>query len=338
MSHLGLDEASEVTSRLVAQRVAGIDLIIDGHSHTVLAEPLWVNGALIVQTGEYLNNVGMVQIRFGEGKQAEVSARIVTKEQSAGITPDAGVTAAIDGCIKAQGSILSEVLFQCGISLDGERSSVRTGPTNLCCLVTTAMVDATGADLALLNGGAIRASVKAGKVTKGDIVGVLPFGNYIVTKKVKGSQIKAALEHGLSAYPSQSGGFPQVANVEYLLDLTKPAGKRVTHVWIKGVKLDPDRVYTVATNDFLAAGGDGYPFAGLPVAGEYQALDEALATYLVGHQGDIKYRSYTVKKGDVLWRIARGAGHFWLEIAEINGLKNPDRIYPGQKLLLPAWS
>ncbi len=338
VSHLGLDEASEITSRLVAEKVEGIDLIIDGHSHTVLNEPLKVNDTLIVQTGEYLKNVGTVQIELDENnKVTGIKAGLVTKEQSAGITAREDVVKAIDDYTEAQKSILSEVILKNEIEFDGERANVRTGPTNLSCLITSAMVDATGADLAITNGGGIRASIKAGEVTRGDIITVLPFGNYIVTKKMKGSDIKAALEHGLSQYPNANGAFPQVAHVEYLFDEKKPAGERVTHVWIKGVKLDPEKEYVVATNDFMAVGGDGYPFADLPLLNEYQALDEALIEFVTKNPELIRYKEYTIQKGDALWKIARKTGHYWLELVKINDLENPDLIYAGDTLLIPAW-
>lgn len=338
VSHLGLDESSEITSKLVAERVEGIDLIIDGHSHTQLTEPLKVGNTLIVQTGEYLNNVGLVEINL-DSKNAVtgIKAELKSKEQVADISADEGVTAAIESYNKSQKAILDEVIAISDIHFDGERQNVRTGPTNLACLITTAMVEATGADLAITNGGGIRASIEPGEITRGDIVTVLPFGNYIVTKKMKGSDILAALEHGLSQYPNPNGGHPQVANVEYFFDATKPAGQRLVYVKIKGEKLDPAKEYIVATNDFMAAGGDGYPFQDLPLVNEFQALDEAVIEYITNHPEKLKYTTYVIQPGDALWKIAKKTGHFWLEIANINNLENPDLIYAGDKLLIPAW-
>ena len=338
VSHLGLDKASEITSQLVAEKVRGIDLIIDGHSHTELAEPLKVNDTVIVQTGEYLKNAGTVQIFLdAENNITAIKASLVTKEQAAGIPADEGVLSAINSYNEAQKTILSEVIAKSDIQFDGERANVRTGPTNLACLITTAMVETTGADMAITNGGGIRASIEPGDITRGDIVTVLPFGNYIVTKKMKGSDILAALEHGLSVYPDANGAFPQVANAEYLFDASKPAGQRVIYVRVKGEKLDLNREYVVATNDFMAAGGDDYPFAGLPLVNEYQALDEALIQYITAHPDELRYTTYTIRPGDALWKIARKTGHFWLELARINKLENPDLIYAGDELLIPAW-
>jgi len=338
VSHLGLDKSSEITSQLVAEKVDGIDLIIDGHSHTVLSEPLVVNDTLIVQTGEHLKNVGVVKIDLSnEGEVTEITAALITMEQSENITAKEEIIAAINQYTEAQKSILDEVILKSDIHFDGERANVRTGPTNLSCLITSAMLYATGADVAITNGGGIRASIEPGDVTRGDIITVLPFGNYIVTKRMKGSDIKAALEHGLSMYPEPNGAFPQVGNLDYLFDASKPPGERIIQILVKGVKLDPEKEYIVATNDFMAVGGDGYPFADLPLVNEYQGLDEALISFIMENPGKIRYEKYTIQWGDALWKIARKTGHYWLELANINKLENPDLIYAGDTLLIPAW-
>ncbi|NLU32864.1 MAG: LysM peptidoglycan-binding domain-containing protein [Clostridiaceae bacterium] len=338
VTHLGLDESSLETSRLIARQVSGIDLIIDGHSHTELSEPLKVGNTLIVQTGEYMQNAGIVQISLDRSnKILSISGSLYPVEQGAELTPDADILAAIEEYKAAQQQILAEVIATSEIDLDGERANVRTGPTNLADLITSAMVAETGADAAITNGGGIRASIRAGRITRGDIITVLPFGNYIVTKKMKGSDILAALEHGLSAYPDQNGGFPQAANIEYLFDPSKPAGQRVTYAWVKGVRLDPGKEYIVATNDFMAAGGDGYPFEDLPLVNEFGSLDEALISFIQNNPGVLKYNRYVIQPGDAIWKIARKTGVNWQILVIINQLRNPDLIYAGDTLLVPAW-
>lgn len=338
VSHLGLDESSIETSKLVAEKVSGIDLIIDGHSHSELKEPLKIGNTLIVQTGDYIQNAGVVRISLDQNNKIHsVSGSLYPVEQAAELTPDEGILSVIDAFKAAQQPILAEVIATSEIDLDGEREHVRTSPTNLADLITASMLAETGADAAITNGGGIRASIKAGKITRGDIITVLPFGNYIVTKKMKGSDIVAALEHGLSAYPAQNGGFPHVGNIEYLFDPSKPAGQRVTYVWVKGEKLDPNREYIVATNDFMAAGGDGYPFADLPLANEFGSLDEALIAFIQKNPGVLKYDKYVIQPGDAIWKIARKTGTNWEVLVRINNLENPDLIYAGDTLLVPAW-
>jgi 5'-nucleotidase len=337
IAHLGLDGSSEITSELIAQKVDGIDLIIDGHSHTQLTEPLKINNTLIVQTGDYLKNIGTVRIDLnGEKQVTGITGTLFTREESSELTPDDAVASAIDEFRAAQEPILAEIIATSEVDFDGERAHVRTRPTNLACLITSAMIHTTGADAAITNGGGIRASISKGNITRGDIITVLPFGNYIVTKRMKGSDILAALEHGLSAYPDQNGGFPQVGNIEYLFDPSKPAGQRVSYVRIKGEKLDLNKEYIVATNDFMAARRWVCLFPS-SLVNEFQALDEALIAFIQANPDKLKYKVYTIQRGDALWKIARKFGHNWEELAEINNLENPDLIYTGKTLLIPAW-
>ncbi len=147
------------------------------------------------------------------------------------------------------------------------------------------MLYITGADVALTNGGGIRASIKTGgDITKGDILEVFPpFGNYIVVKEVKGIDILNALEHGVDAYPEPAGGkFPHVAGMSYKIDPSKEAGNRIVDLKIKGEPVDLNKTYTLATNDFMAVGGDGYTMLGEggELVGEFEGLDEALIKYI----------------------------------------------------------
>jgi len=141
------------------------------------------------------------------------------------------------------------------------------------------MIDVTGADIAITNGGGIRASIPVGEITVGDVITVLPFGNIIVTKDLTGAAILAALEHGTSSYPESLGAFPHVAGLTFEINTLNPEGSRVQNVLVAGVPLDLEGIYTVATNDFLAAGGDDYTmFLDFPTAGEFMGLHEALTT------------------------------------------------------------
>lgn len=143
------------------------------------------------------------------------------------------------------------------------------------------MLEAGEADVTITNGGGIRASIEPGKIRMGDVIGVLPFGNYLVVKEVKGIDILNALEHGTSSYPEPSGGFPQVAGMTYKLDLDKEVGKRIHNVEVAGKPLDINKIYKVATNDFMSAGGDGYTMLGEgKLVAEYPGLDEIVAEYI----------------------------------------------------------
>ena len=107
-------------------------------------------------------------------------------------------------------------------------------------------MDETGADLAMTNGGGIRASIKVGDITKGDVVSVLPFGNFVVTKQLTGAQIKEVLEFGVRSYGESLGGFPHVAGIKFVVDPSKPVGDRIISLTINGEALDMNKTYTVA--------------------------------------------------------------------------------------------
>jgi 2',3'-cyclic-nucleotide 2'-phosphodiesterase (5'-nucleotidase family) len=212
------------------------------------------------------------------------------------------------------------------------------------------MVYVTGADCALLNGGGIRASIDAGDITKGEIITVLPFGNYIVTQRVTGAEIKAALEHGTRAYPEFSGGFPHVSGIKFVMDIGRQAGDRVLNISVNGQPLDLNKEYVLATNDFIAAGGDTYTMlVDNPILNEYGALDEALIAYIQEKrtvnpavEGRITVQEtkpetkyYVVKPGDWLIKIAKKFNTTWQKLQELNKLPNPNLIFPGQKIILP---
>ncbi len=118
-------------------------------------------------------------------------------------------------------------------------------------------------------------------MTKGHILEVLPFGNYVVVKNMSGQAILDALNHGISAYPATSGAFPQVYGIKYTLNYSETADNYVSNVMIKGQALSPMKMYTVATNDFLAAGGDGYTtFGDATTAAEYGDVADVIIAHI----------------------------------------------------------
>lgn len=280
LSHLGLDEG-DYTSDLVAQAVEGIDVIIDGHSHTTLEEGRMVNGTLIASTGEKFNNVGRVEIVVEDGKVESKTASLLGYNDFADVVPDETVLKAIEEVEAAQAPLLERVVGTAAVKLVGDRSVVRTGETNLGQLATDAMIDLTGADVAITNGGGIRASIEVGDITMQDMVTVFPFGNTIMVKEIKGSDIKAALEHGVSEYPNEKGAFPHTAGMTFTLNAYKEVGNRISDLKINGIPVDPDKMYTLATNDFMAAGGDDYTmFKAYPIKAEYNTLMDTLLAYV----------------------------------------------------------
>ena len=370
IGHLGEDEGSVYTSKKVIEAVDGIDLFVDGHSHTTKPNGEMINDTLLVQTGSYDANLGVVDLTVTGGKVVASSAKLITAAEAADVAEDPAVLEVIADVQAANDLITQVKVGETSVKLEGTRELVRTGETNLGNIITNAMLYETGAQIAITNGGGIRDSIQEGDITKGDVITVLPFGNYIITLDVKGSDIIKALENGVTDYPAAKGAFPHVAGISFTFDPEKPAMERVTSVTFNGMPLDPDKYYSVATNDFMAAGGDEYTSLGASAqTGEYAALDEALIKYLevvdpatVQVEGRVNLydpnateepvvtpteptpveptpteeMTYTVVSGDVLWKIAEMYNTTWEALAEYNQLANPNLIFPGDVIMIPA--
>jgi len=353
LAHLGLDDTYGLTSEKVAMDVDGIDIIIDGHSHDKLPEGMMVEETLIVQAGEYDKNLGVVQIEWMDG-EASISASLLEKENVT-IEGDPEILALIEDIKSEYQELVSPVVGTTAVVLDGERGMVRKGETNLGNLITDAILDATGADLVMTNGGGIRASIDVGEITIEEIITVLPFGNTVIVKPLTGAEVKEALENGSTDYPELKGAFTHVAGMTYQIDPSKPAGSRIMNVMVAGMPLDLAATYEVATNDFMAAGGDGYTmFDGKEELMLLGGMEEVLMDYieLNGTAGaKVEGRiteyvppvvevpatadTYVVKSGDVLWKIGRQFGIEWQTLAEFNEMDNPHLIFPGQEVLIP---
>jgi 2',3'-cyclic-nucleotide 2'-phosphodiesterase (5'-nucleotidase family) len=349
LAHVGVDEETLVKSTDIAKALPEIDVIIDGHSHTEFEKGMPVNGVLIASSGEYTKNIGIINLTVVDGKVTAKTAELFTKAEAADLEPSSEISTLMDDIKVEQEKITSVVLSNTKAVLDGERGQVRAGETNLGNLIADAMIHESGAEMAITNGGGIRASIPVGDITKGDIITVLPFSNYIVTKEVTGADIKAAIENGVDSYPATKGAFPHIAGFAYTFDANLPAGQRVTSITKNGMSLDMNKTYILATNNFMAAGGDNYTmFADYPIKGEFAALDEALIDYMnvVDTANlpalsrvttiELKVQEYTVKSGDYLWKIAKKYNTTWEELAEKNALENPHLIMPGQVLVVPA--
>jgi 5'-nucleotidase len=149
------------------------------------------------------------------------------------------------------------------VLLDARSVENRTQETNVGSFVADAFRKATGADVALLNGGSIRAdiTINPGDLTRRDVLSILPFPNPVVKLEVTGATIRAALEHGVSrsAEDTEPGRFPQVSGLRFTFDARRPAGSRLVEVTVGGQPLDDKKKYSLATSTFLALdAGDEY--------------------------------------------------------------------------------
>ncbi len=298
LGHIGVVDDGEygITSPLICQSLDGIDLFIDGHSHTVMDGGEMVNGTLIVSTGNYLDNAGIVRVDVAADGSWEIgdafllpaaevtdpsSGTILSSYGVQDVPSDPAVSAYIEERKGELDSLFGEVIANVPMDLNGERGDVRTHKTNLSKLVCDAITEESGADFTIVNGGGIRASISAGPVTAGDINNVLPFTNIITVCEISPADIYAALEHGYSVLPEENGAFPQT-DLRIVYSASAPAGERIRRVYLGSELLDrndTESVYHVATNDFMAAGGDGYTMFGRKVA-EGSMLNEVFMSYL----------------------------------------------------------
>ena len=318
LGHIGIDGGSDPTAVDVIEAVDGIDLFIDGHSHSSLeacAAANEGNDTLLVSTGEYLQNIGCVVIDTENDYEMEAYSLSTADLAAAGVKTELAEgedeTAIHEEVgklmIEAEANLsanLSQVIGTTSVYLDGEREHVRTTETNLGNLAADALRWATGADIAFTNGGGIRTSIQIGDITKGMLAEVFPFGNIVVTKKVSGQAILLMLEHGVKDYPATSGGFPQTSGLTFTIDANKEAGSRISNVKVNGEALDLDKMYVLASNDFTIAGGDGYTMISdelFPKLMEYGALDEVLIQYFQTNPDPATYavgRTLTVQVGE----------------------------------------
>ena len=310
LSHLG-DSAESAPNRSVdlLDHVTGIDLMVDGHSHTTLPEGDTSHGdALRVSTGEYLNNIGVVV--YDAATDTETARLLGSKTEGdqtvldyTGSDPD--VLAAIEAVNAEVEQELGKVFAKTEVLLNGERDpGVRTEETNLGDFAADAILwsarQALGedkVDLALTNGGGIRASIPAGEISMKTMKTVFPFGNEVATVTVTGAELLEALEAATFCTPTAVGAFPQVSGVQFTIDTTVPyengemypnstyyapakPGSRIKNVTVNGQPLDLNAEYVVATNDFTAAGGDTYgAFLGKTPYNTGVALEQALVDY-----------------------------------------------------------
>ena len=306
LGHLGIDAESTGNRSIdLLEKVTGIDVFIDGHSHSTLEEIKEatngtgkVGDTVLTSTGTKLANVGMVDIS-PDGTISTSS--LATSELT--VTPDAKVAARAEEIQKEIDADYGTVFAKTEVALDGEKANVRTGETNLGDLIADAMLWQAGlldegVDAAVTNGGGIRASIAAGDITKKDINTVLPFGNTLYVVKVTGAELLEALEASTYCTPEAIGGFPQVAGIEFTVNTGaqfdtkelypgstygKPASiNRVMIQTVGGEAFNPEETYTIVTNDFMGAGGDTY-YAFKAASSGYDSgvpLDEVVMDYI----------------------------------------------------------
>jgi 2',3'-cyclic-nucleotide 2'-phosphodiesterase (5'-nucleotidase family) len=224
------------------------------------------NGKVVmVESGSQAEFVTAIELTLDRVKEGE-RTRVVWSPSfrtldSAAYQPDPEAKALTDAFEARLARELDVAIGRTSAPLDSRRAVVRGQEAAIGNLIADAIRVAVDADLAIVNGGGIRGDRQypAGQVlTRRDILTELPFGNKTVKLALTGAQVLEALENGFSQMEQGAGRFPQISGMRVVVDPSRPAGQRVVEVLVGGAPLDPTRIYTVATNDFLARGGDGY--------------------------------------------------------------------------------
>lgn len=263
ITHIGdVKEAPDhITSPELAEAVPGIDIIVDGHSHSFFEAPLKTEtgDTWIVSANEWGKYVGHGKLTIRD--RMLVNFTWVPVE----IAPDAEVNAMLGPYIEEANASLKEVVGEAAAPFVFGNRLTRYQETALGNLITDAnvwyfqTVYNQQIDFAFHNGGNIRAELPQGPITQEQILTILPFENYLYIVSLKGSDI-IELFNFIGAIPQGSGGFPQFSGeVRYTIDKSAGQDKGViTDLTIGGAPVDPDRTYRFCTNDYILGGGDGY--------------------------------------------------------------------------------
>jgi 2',3'-cyclic-nucleotide 2'-phosphodiesterase (5'-nucleotidase family) len=180
---------------------------------------------------------------------------------TATVTPDPDVAAAVAGFEQDLSRELDVPIGTTATELDSRNATVRTGEAAIGNLLADAVRAFSHADVAMLNGGGIRGGkvyAPGATISRRDVLTELPFSNRIVTIEISGAALRRAIENGLSLWPATSGRFPQVSGMTIEADTSRPAGRRVNAIKVGGQRLVNEKIYRVATNDYMARGGDDY--------------------------------------------------------------------------------
>lgn len=238
------------------------DLILTGHDHDLFVD--YDGRTAIVESAHDAHYVTVIDITIqldtSEGRRISWFAKIRPID-TANIEPDPEVLAVVRGYEAELSKELDVAIAKTEVALDSRTATVRTGEAAIGNLYADAVRAQTGADIAILNGGGLRGEkvyAPGSAITRRDVLLELPFRNHVAVLTISGKDVRAAIENGLSLLPRTAGRFPQVSGMRYEADLSRPPGSRVLAIHVGGAPLDAAKSYKLATNDFMARGGDGY--------------------------------------------------------------------------------
>ncbi len=320
--HLGTDTASTPwRSYDLIANVSGIDIVLDGHSHSLIEGEIHQdkegNTVVLSQTGTKLEYIGKILIDPNKKDGEDIVAELIDKNETTG-KKDSAVEQKIDEINAVFKELLEKNVAyseQDLIATQNNTSIIRMEETNLGDLVADAYRILLDTDVAIANGGGIRADLLKGDITFKDIIDIQPFGNYIISMEVSGKTLKNALEMGAKHCPVEDNGFLQVSGMTYEIDTSIPSSVqldqygnfvgvngayRVKNISIGGNPLKENTLYSVASHDFLLKnGGDGMTmFKNSKIIKDMFMTDnEVLIRYITEHLGGNIGAAYINPKG-----------------------------------------
>ena len=315
VGHMGVSKEGYTTSDELCKSVPGIDIFIDGHSHTEMEDGRVCDGSktleesdtVIASTGCNLHNVGIIT-----SDSKGISAKLYR-----GPALDNTVTSeSIDRVVENVNEKLGTVIGRTEILLDGERDDIRNRETNLGDFAADAVRRATGADVAILNSGALRSSVPVGDITLKTVYDVMPFLNFTCTLDVPGSVLWDEMEFSLKLVGASKGGYLQFSGMTVTYDPDAEGGSRVRSIKVAGTEVDRDAVYKLATIAFVATGGDGNTYLQGYDIHTNRTFDVIFAEYI----RDIGTVTATTIEGGRLVAVRCSGYDLWLSI-DIPGAK-----------------
>ncbi len=245
LTHLGVED-----DKKLAESCPKIDLIVGGHSHTKIEQPLKINKTLICQAGAYAEFIGKLDIDVENGQIIKYNGELIRLTEE--FEEDEKIANLIEKFKKKVDVRFEKKVAESKVFLDGEKKSVRSKETNLGKLICKIMRINVRADIALMNGGGIRASIQKGDIKLKDIYSVLPFDSTLVTINLKGKYLLEVLQRSADLKPGDGGKLHT-----YGITYTNKKGK-IEILKIRKEPFDPEKNYKIALNNFIAEGGDGY--------------------------------------------------------------------------------
>ena len=303
LTHVGYPRDKEAIAK-----IPGVDVVVGGHSHSLLSNtdakaegpyPTMIDNpdgykVPVTQAASYSKYLGEFQVVFDDnGVVKEAKGDPILLDNS--IKPDEAVLARVKELAAPIEDLKKKEVSETTGPIDGSRESCRTKECQMGNLITDAILDRVkgqGVTIAIQNGGGIRASIDQGVVTMGEVLTVLPFQNTLATFQLTGKDLAASLEAGVSEVEEGKGRFPQVGGLKYTFDRSvKPNEGRIKSIEVledgAWKPLDPEKLYSVATNNFVRAGGDGYKLFASNAQNAYDfgpSLEQVVADYLTANR------------------------------------------------------